>query len=92
MLQKTVKSGRALDFGENLEPWGKRPGEIIRMRGKDLELLTLLDGTEFLLSIVVEIGGGYLFLRNPSWRVTSEKIAVVAMMMKAKMMLTGGTS
>ncbi len=73
MKQKIVKSGHAPDFGENLEPWGKRPGEIIRMRGKDLELLTLLDGTEFLLSIVVEIGGGHLFLSPQEPQLESNK-------------------
>lgn len=37
MSQKTGKSSYALGFGEKLRPWGKKTGEMIRMRRKRME-------------------------------------------------------
>ena len=61
MLKKTIESGCALRFRQNLEPLVKRMSDEAQGMGIE-QALTLFNGAQFFFEVDVERGGCHLFL------------------------------
>ena len=61
MLKKTIESGCALRFRQNLEPLIERMSDEAQGMGLE-QALTLFDGAQFFFEVDIERGGCHLFL------------------------------
>ena len=61
MLEKTVESGCALRFRQNLEPLIERMSDKARGMGFE-QALTLFNGAQFFFEVDIERGSSHLFL------------------------------
>ena len=61
MLKKTIESGCALRFRQNLEPLIEDMSDEAQGTGVE-QALTLFNGAQFFFEVDIERGGGHLFL------------------------------